>query len=232
MKFCILLFFLLIRISAFGQVDSFFMKYTLLQTVPDQSVAVYTGNWNDFNPDSAAERNSFLELIMTFNNNRNTILLNTTDYIIKTLDSLALSLIKINNKKSAVYVVMKVKENSHLGEHGAYEAYKTIHEIYDLKSHKQLFAAVSKYEYRADYTEYYDSTSTYSTTAYFYRYDFSLSQESKISIGKTKTMLKVSEEGAAINTENSFPHYCDCLLPDHKEGMYVYRNGKYRYKNA
>ncbi len=230
MKFGVLLVFLSIQLSVSAQKDFIFMKYTLVQTVPDKSVSIYTGNWNDFDPDSAVDRNSFLELIMTFNNGKDTVLLNATDYIIKALDSLSLRLIKINNKKPAIYVVMKLKANSHLGEHGTYEEHKTIHEIYDLKTHKQLFAAVSKYEYAGDYMEYYDSTSSYSTTAYFYQYEFLLSRYGQIHIGTSDKRLEVSGDRVCINMDTSFPGYCDCLLPDHKAGMYVYRNRKYKLK--
>lgn len=230
MKFSILLVFLFIQLSASAQKDSIFMKYTLVQTVPDKSVSVYTGNWNDFDPDSAADRNSFLELIMTFNNSKDTVLLNATDYIHKTLDSISLSLIKINNKKTAVYIVIKLKENSHLGEHGAYEEHKTIHEIWDFKTHKQLFTAVSKYEYAGDYMEHNDSTSSYSNTDYSYQYELLLSRNGEAHIGTSDKRLEVSGDRVCINMDTSFPAYCDCLLPDHKAGTYVYRNGKYKLK--
>lgn len=100
----------------------------------------------------------------------------------------------------------------------------TKHEIWNLDTRKQLFAAQSEY-YQEESIGYYskpDSVLQTQTVICSYQYAFSVTKEGKVRISNLK-------EHNAVTDDNGVSKKSDCSFskPDHTPGVYVLKNGQF-----
>lgn len=215
-------------ITGYAQPDSSMKVYTLIQTFSEASLSVYVGRYYERRDGKLEKLAGFYDilLIRTGSEIKDTVIVDKCDCIYPDLDTVYSRLIELDKSgQRGILITRIINETSNLGEHGTYSISKTINEIWDIKAGKKIFSAISKYGYQGDYMNWDDSSSYSSTTSYSFEYDLVVSGN-EIVIKNLKTNLDVSEDRTTIN-ESGYPHYCECLIPEHQEGAYLYSRAGY-----
>lgn len=106
----------------------------------------------------------------------------------------------------------------------------TKHEIWNLNTGKKLFAVQSEY-YQEENMGYYgeaDSSVLRSrTVTCSYQYTFSVTKEGKVRISHLVENNAVTYDDETVNRIKEEKSVCSFLKPDHKPGVYVFKNGQF-----
>jgi hypothetical protein len=158
----------------------------------------------------------------------------SSDYVTTYIDSMDIKSIVLDKSlRKGILLTLYLHEHRNLGEHGDYDIHKTVNEIWNLKIGKKIFSAIDKFHFTADYFSYfeYDSSSTTTYTDYTYTYDFYfVSTEIVINNIKIECAERYNDDTEWTSISEAHVGYVECQLPEHKEGIYFYRKGKYILK--
>ncbi|HSY61402.1 MAG TPA: hypothetical protein VK796_05970 [Cytophaga sp.] len=229
-------FILLFCISGKAQSDSISVTYSLLGESEDKSVSVYVGKYNYHNLTAGQSEGaqSFYEIIMIVHATRDTCVIATSDYVTTYIDSMNIKSIVLDKSlRKGILLTLYLHEHSNLGEHGDYDIHKTVNEIWDLKTERKIFSAINKFHFTADNYSYFedDSSSVTRYTDYTYAYDFYfVSIEIVINNIKIECAERYNNDTEWTSISEAHVGYVECQLPEHKEGIYFYRKGKYILK--
>lgn len=245
MKYLLASIFILLKLSATGQ-D--LKKYNTIASLDDKSISLAIGQNNYTYDDSIQFRQSkrFENIILVNNKTKDTVELYNCENKNCSLDSSDLRSVLFDKKNHVVVLTLKFTENNNYGESGAYLINKTVNEIWSIDLKKRIFIAMNDYHYYGDFNSYYppgtiesipdtsqsvwDWGSHSSETEYSYHYDFRINEKAEIIISGLKSNFKITESNylkELPDGNTKYPHYCECIQPDNKQGIYKYENGKF-----
>lgn len=233
-----LLFILLFQISVKAQSDStaYSFRYKLLDESEDKSVSVYVGIFTEHNVTTGVSEDVGYPygVIMVIHATKDTCVIISSDYTTTYIDSMYIQSIVLDKSlRKGVLLTLHLHEHTNYGEHGDYDIHKTVNEIWDLKTGKKIFSATSVVHFTAScWTSFdYDSSFTTTYTDYTHTYDFYfVSTEIVINNIKIECKERYNDDIEWTSISEAHVGYVECELPEHEEGVYTYRKGKYILK--
>lgn len=117
-------------------------------------------------------------------------------------------------KRSVEWVYLLLGDEFGISE----ETDHTVYEIWNIDSKEMLFSAKCANRFSYNYNHYQLPSSN---GVAHYNYDFSINDAGTISIKNSQA------SGFPVETNNTLEEWQKNAIPDHEEGVYTFKNGKY-----